>query len=182
MYTIETKENKGIYIHHINLFVCHCILLKLYATKCASASPTGLTQCSEMVQVAIFLTSFPIGWTLSGWWLDPHYLHFWFCLNNGLSAFLVIFVSNGFYYQFRWFYSIKFCTFLEAILYDIWSPCASTLLSHANTCSLVTEFMSLSSVSTSIISTIIPSSFKEFIKLLFKCLSYSLCLQSADLI
>ena len=51
------------------------------------------------------------------------------------------------------------------------SLCASTLLAHANTCSLVTELMSQSDVSTPIISTIMSPSLKPLKICSLKCLS-----------
>ena len=126
--------------------------------KYISSAPTDLTYCLEVSQLATSPPHLPIGWTLPRWVLGSTIFAFGFCLYDSL-----------------WFcFSGDYCLLVGSIIdscdftasqslfhsrlfyMKLWSHYASTLLTHANTWSLVTEFVSLSDVNSHIISTIMP--------------------------
>ena len=102
------------------------------------------------------------------WWIVILFFHdfcLWMCFATGLCDLIA---SN----------SLFFMRLLHMIF---WSFSTFTLLDHANTCTLVTEPVSFSYVSSCIISSIMPSSFKPLMNCYFRCLSNSLHLHSVAL-
>ena len=113
---------------------------------------------------------FPYTGHLQGGWMDPQYLHFFWGgdLLLGFSKTFCFAFCTPFFDHTT---SNSLLTFRLSNM-TVLALCISILLAQVNTCSLVTELMWLIHISSCMVSTIKPSSFKLFLNCTFNCLSF----------
>ena len=115
----------------------------------------------------------PYPWHLHGSCVLPQHLYLtWTSLLLWFIKWIVLLLL--------FFHGINSLFFFMTSVSTLWAPCASTLLTNANTCLLVTSFVFLLAISSHIISVMIASSFMPLINFSFSLLSSSLCPHSLN--